>query len=603
MIKNSKNNKKKISYIKMVRRLLFPAMNAYPIWTYGGNLMKLLSCVFFAATTIYMQKLFDTVASSKAGSVSIKSLIFVIIATAIVIIFSEISEALAFFFLHRGVEVMNGYFDAVRHDKLGKLPAAKFEEPDIFDKVRKATVGAGSVTALYYTIANVMFFALPYLTIMGIYLFRLRPLLLFSLIIATIPGFLGLYMRFKIYTKLVDETTPVSRRLEYYESEMYKREYFKETRILGSFLYIKKLFLETLDSFCEKSWKAEKKSQLYNMISQLVSIIAFIGVMYLLVDSLIKGFITPGAFAAVFASLGSIFGRLRYIISGQRDSIGSAIETSGVMRYFLEFLEQPEDTGNDIDIDIESGIDIKNVSYVYPCSENKVLSDINLSIKHGETLALVGENGAGKTTLVRLITGILKPTEGKVLIGGVPTDTVSPKTLFLKTSGVFQNYRRYPLTLVENVTISDAEKPVNEEKMQTVLAQADVPADESVFPQGAETMLSREFDGVDLSGGQWQRVALARGLYRDSQLIVLDEPTSAIDPIEETKLYKKFKDISSGKTALIVTHRLGSAKIADRIIVMSEGNIIETGTHEELIKASGHYANMYNMQAKWYSKS
>ncbi|WP_291580433.1 ATP-binding cassette domain-containing protein [Clostridium sp. UBA6640] len=228
-----------------------------------------------------------------------------------------------------------------------------------------------------------------------------------------------------------------------------------------------------------------------------------------------------------------------------------------------------------------------------------------MQVKAGETIAIVGENGAGKTTLVKLMTGIYLPTEGGVKIGGIDTSKISPKFLYSGISGVFQKYQRYKITLKENITISSMKESEDEKlkaDLETAVSKSDLIIDEEKFPNGYETMLSREFDGVDLSGGQWQRISIARGFYRDHNMIVLDEPTAAIDPVEETKIYKKFAEMSEGKTSIIVTHRLGSAKIANRIIVMDDGKIAEIGNHEELMEKKGKYAQMYEAQSKWYDK-
>jgi ATP-binding cassette subfamily B protein len=200
-----------------------------------------------------------------------------------------------------------------------------------------------------------------------------------------------------------------------------------------------------------------------------------------------------------------------------------------------------------------------------------------------------------------LITGLYMPNEGEILYGGTDIKEVSFRSLFKNISVVFQKYQRYQMTLRENIGISNVDDIATDSALDRISAQTGIDKHDNSFTNGYDTMLSREFDGVDLSGGQWQRVAIARGFFRSHQFIVLDEPTAAIDPIEETKIYDRFAEISKDKTAIIVTHRLGSVRLADRILVMKRGKLVEQGTHTDLMTANGEYARLYKSQERWYT--
>ncbi|MBU3092894.1 ABC transporter ATP-binding protein/permease [Clostridium sp. CF011] len=281
-------------------------------------------------------------------------------------------------------------------------------------------------------------------------------------------------------------------------------------------------------------------------------------------------------------------------------NIGSVLPKIGTVKNLIRFFDMDECKGEDVKTKGIPGINIEDVSFVYPGSTKNSLSHVSFDIKPGETVAIVGENGAGKSTLVRLLIGIYFPTKGKVEFNGHDTRYVSKGSIFKNTSGVFQKFQKYKMTLDENISISDTTSNVSSSRINAAVKKAALSVSVDKFPEGYGTMLSREFDGVDLSGGEWQRIAIARGFYKSHNMIILDEPTASIDPIEETKLYKKFKEMSDGKTSIIVTHRLGSAKIADKIIVLDKGRIVQLGTHDELISINGEYKDMYKSQSKWY---
>ena len=259
-------------------------------------------------------------------------------------------------------------------------------------------------------------------------------------------------------------------------------------------------------------------------------------------------------------------------------------------------------------IDTLPEIRVEHVSYSYPNSKKKVFDDISFVIHPGETVAIVGENGAGKSTLLKLLCGQYLPTEGDVYIQGISTKDLNWEEIAALTSAVFQNYMRYGMTLMENIVISEnqamgikkEEDEIYSEKAKKILNESGFPLGQ--MPNGMETMLFRQFGGMDLSGGQWQKIVIARGCFRERNLFFLDEPTASIDPIEGKNIYGLFHDICRNKTAVIITHRLASARGADKIVVLDHHKLSEIGTHEELIRKKGVYRKMYLTQKEMYKE-
>jgi len=489
----------------------------------------------------------------------------------------------------------SGKFMAEFQRKLGRIPAERFEDPNFLNEVEKSrecleyeALGTFTATCLQL----VTYYAVFFISV-GWFLFRLSPLLPLVIIVAFIPALLGLFAQARIFADLEEESAPLRRRLESYEDAIADRAYFKETRLLGGFHYFQNLFAQTLLAVTEKTWQTQRKAFVVRLGLSCFSFIG-LGVSVLLLSrATMSGAISIGAFAAVFAGLTQIFSLMSEVVTTR---FSEASEYVGQIGDYYRLLDLPEITGSTDIPNFTKGVVAENVTFSYPGRENPAVSNINLKIENGETVAIVGENGAGKSTLVRLLTGLYTPSEGKVTVGGLDTKHTNPQTLFSQTSGVFQRYQRYKETLQDNVAISDIRKPIVETEITNALNEANFDLSDIAL----DTMLAPEFDGIDISGGQWQRLAIARGLYRTHQFIILDEPTAAIDPIEESRIYRQFEQLAADKCALIVTHRLGSAKLADRIIVMANGEIVDSGTHDQLLERPGKYAEMWHEQSKWY---
>lgn len=559
------------------------------------DILHAFSMVLLMALT---QNFFDSITSVAQGAPAgraLRSLALFLLGTVAMEICNGFSNYNLEFLSPKVLSVMHERL----HRKAAEAPAICFEDPDFLDCIAKAKKGIESgLTAAWYVL-SIFTFYLPYYLFMGLYLRNLSPLLLLVLLFVFAPVLVGKIIRFRIFKQAEEEAAPVRRAMEYYEKAICDRVYLKETRLWGAFGYFMKLFRNARDSVNEKLLEAELKHARLELCLRFLTVAGYLGILAILVKELLKGNITAGAFAAVFSGTGMMFTLAEEVFGGVMQYISR--NAASIENYF-KFLDLEEEkrtlpVGEPV---CRQGIGLKDVFFRYPGSTQDAVSGVSLFVPKGKTVAIVGENGSGKTTLVRLMLGLYQPRSGEVWVNGMDASAMEQRVQ-KKCSAVFQNFQKYRMTVRENVTISDCGNTQRtEERFKRACRDADVDDRKEIFPDRADTVLSREFGGVDLSGGQWQRLATARGLYRGGEILFLDEPTSAIDPLEEARVYKKFAALSWGKTAIIVTHRLGAAQIADFIVVMKSGKIDDIGTHQELMKRGGTYAVLYREQAKWY---
>lgn len=589
-------SEKKINPIKILKRVTPLVFKAAPFFFGLFLTATILHGLSWAVKILSLQRFYDTTSEIIKTGGSIKTIYHSLIIYGAVIILAQVLNGINnFLFLPFNQKVIGKLMQKV-HLKIAKVGAIEFEKAATLDSMNKAEMGINNIFNMVFSFIMVMAFFLPYVLFMGIWLFTIKPILAIVLVISMMPCLLTKLVQVSMYAKLEDEIAPLRRSFDYYESTICSKEYFKETRILGITNYFKKLYYDTMVVLKKKSLQVAERACLFDLAGKGIGLAGYLIVLMLFVKALLTGDITAGTFAAIFTAIA----KMQEMVGNMINLAGDIGKDSGSINNLLDFLDMPETDGTITPKDFCEKIELKNVSFVYPEAKEESLTDVNLTINKGETIAIVGHNGAGKTTLVRLLTGIYQPTVGSVTIDGVPTKDIKSSSLYGLMSGVFQKFQKYQMTLRENVMISNLNLERDDDILFGMLKNADVDIDSPSFPDGLETMLSREFDGVDLSGGQWQRIAIARGINRESKVIVLDEPTAAIDPIEETKIYKKFKEISDERTTVLVTHRLGSARIADRIVVMENGHVVEIGSHDELINKKGTYFDLFMSQAQWY---
>lgn len=323
--------------------------------------------------------------------------------------------------------------------------------------------------------------------------------------------------------------------------------------------------------------------------------LAFLSVM------LVKGSITLGVFVSLVTSLTSFYGLVRGLVS----QVASYLRLSYGIGYYQDFLALPErrlQLGAAHDIKGDE-IRFEHVDFRYPTGTADVLHDVNMKIGKGERVAFVGENGAGKSTMIKLLLGLYEPTAGHIYIDGVDIRELSDEERRKVFSVIFQDYQSYQLSLRENVALGDISKLHDDAKIKAALDDAGIGELPKMNDKGLDLNLGKIYsDGIDVSGGQWQRIAMARSYISDARFVIMDEPTAALDPIAESKMYERFADVLSKRGAIMISHRLASAKMADKIFVLSGGTVAEEGTHEELLKKGGLYHEMWEKQSSWYTE-
>lgn len=592
-----KTTKTKYHLLQVIARIIPIQVKSAPLNCLLENCLAVMNGLSFAMAVVATQYLFDAISAAAAGKAGYGDCVIRLMILAAVTFGQQIINGIQNF---HGIGILlpksAGRLTELIHKKIKRIDPVKFEDTDFLDNLNKAKEGIRAITMFCMLVFACVSFYGVYFVAIGVYLFRLKPMLILTLLLAFIPAMLAQIVNVRIFANLEEESAPLRREYDYYRKAICDREYFKETRILGAYQFFYRLYEDTMKALTGKVWKAERKVALLQLMLDFTTFAGMAASAYMLFTATMSGEITAGMFAAVFAALTQIFAIMQEVV---KQHMGNMNRDIGKVVNFIRLLDMPERSGGEGEVDFTGGIVADNISFRYPGRESFSVKEVSVNIGEKETIAIVGENGAGKSTLVRLLTGIYLPTQGKVLIGGLDTAKYAASSVYKGISGVFQKYQRYKMTLKENVAISDDTIKADDDKIRLAL-------EEGGFEKGRiglDDMLSPEYGGVDISGGQWQRVAIARGLYRVNGFIVLDEPTSAIDPIEETLVYKQFAHLAEGKCALIVTHRIGSAKLADRIIVMDAGRIADIGTHEELIARPGQYAKMWEAQAGWYERA
>ncbi|MCI5675507.1 MAG: ATP-binding cassette domain-containing protein [Ezakiella sp.] len=465
------------------------------------------------------------------------------------------------------------------HGKINKIASDELIDPKMDKEINQAIYAGTNIFRLIQLSIDLVFAVLSSISIIYV-LIKIDYILGIGILFAIVPNILVQFLETKVRLKNHDQKVEFERKERLYLDAVGGDPQFVESRLIGADKFYLNKFSDTRlnkdNILIEEDKKVFLINQILNPIIVMSNISDIVIPAFLLFYSRINFF----DFGAAVSSYGNVRSRAINIVN----LMEYGKKFSKMVDPYFSFMDRIERDGKSIK---KTGdIECKHVFYKYPNSNIYSIEDVNIKIDQGEKIAVVGLNGAGKTTFVRLILGELTPSKGDVFIDGVSTKNIAEPDIYYLKSQVSQFFNRYSLSLVENIAF-DNQLIISREELSNLL-KTNIDLDQE---------LTKEFGGVDISGGEWQRIAILRGFNKKNNLIILDEPTSAIDPLNEKEIYDFFESHTKDKTMIIVTHRMGVIKLVDRIVVMSDGRIVEDGCFDELINKDGYFSQIYASQS------
>ncbi len=488
--------------------------------------------------------------------------------------------------------------------KSREIDLAQFDLPEFYEKFENACREAGFrpvqiLSSTFNMLSNIISVA-SFITV----LVTLSPLAPLIIIVFALPAAIIKFVYGRKNFLYMRRHSKDRRLMEYYSAVMTNKDLAKEVRLFDlSNTFINK-FENTFDRYYKGLKRLVVRENIWHVIITLVTAGVNALLFFYIATNVSPGGLTVGDFSLYSGSLNSIIGCVGTLVSATATIyegtlfIDNMIAFNNVKSEIVPILEEPRH----VERNVAHTIEFKNVYFSYPGTDKYVLKNINFKLEGGDTAVLVGLNGAGKTTLIKLLTRLYDPTEGVVLLDGVDIREYDLKELYALYGIIFQDFGKYAVQASENIIFGDISKGFNEEDMIRASTQSGANEFISHLPKGYDTYLSKFFeeDGMELSIGQWQKLAVARAFYSNSDILILDEPTASLDALAEQQIFNQFDSLSDHKTTIFVSHRLSSATRANVIIVLEAGEIVEMGTHSELMELNGKYHELFSAQAERY---
>jgi len=493
---------------------------------------------------------------------------------------------------HSSIELMH---------KAASLDLGMFEDSEFYDKLERARrQTTGRVVLMSMVLSQLQ--DLITIIFLGAGLVVFEPWLILILFIAVLPSFLSEAYFSRSSYSLVRSWTPQRRELDYLRYIGASVETAKEIKVFGLDTFLTSRFSRIAKDYYKANKAIAVKRTIWGTLLQILSVGAYYGAYVLIIVRTVAGAVTVGDMTFLSGSFNRLQSQLQNLLS----TFTRITESALYLQDYFDFLaivptirDHPE--AIDAPKEIKEGIRFENVGFKYPGTEVWAVRHISFFLESGEKLALVGENGAGKTTLVKLLARMYDPSEGQILIDGIDVRRFKIESYRKMIGVIFQDYVRFSFKAGENVAVGQIEESDNTQQIKTAAEKSLADPVIQKLPGGYDQMLGKRFaEGIDLSGGEWQKIALARAYMRDAQIVILDEPTASLDARAEYEVFKRFSELTKGKSAVIISHRFSTVRMADRILVLKNGELLELGTHEELLHKNGLYAELFALQAQGY---
>jgi ATP-binding cassette, subfamily B, bacterial len=493
---------------------------------------------------------------------------------------------------HVSVEVMR---------QAAALDVTVYEDPVFYDRLERARVQATDRLAMIQQMGRLIQQSVTAIAFSAV-LIRYSPFLLFLLVAGILPAFLGeSHFAFLTYAKNFRQT-PLKRQMDYLRQVGGSKEASKELKLFNLSNYLTDRFRELSKEIYEENVALNRRRLFWGGLLAIVGQLGYYAAYALSIYRTIQGRYTIGDLTLITTAIMQAMSNIQQVFSTASGVADQALFLTDLLAFFeMKPKVQSKANGMRVPRPVQRGFEFRNVSFSYPGTTRRVLSDFNFTLAPGQRVALIGENGQGKTTVVKLITRLYDPTEGQILLDGVDLREYDLVDLHSEIGVIFQDFMRYEMTARENITVGRIEVPHTAEEVEFAAEKSLASTVVAKLKGGYDQMLGRRFEGgVDLSGGEWQKLALARAYLRDAQLLILDEPTASLDARSELEVFERFAELTYGKMALLISHRFSTVRMADRIVVLEGGQLVEEGSHAQLMALGGRYAEMFEMQAASY---